>query len=91
MLTAPLREMVYALRTSYTWVVLTCPSLPAAVEIGAESDVVVLAVGKNVTTEEQLRQASALLPRDAVVVFDMDTHWSPGRSSERDRKTEAAE
>ncbi len=91
MFTAPLRQMVYALRTSYTWVVLTCPSLPAAVEIGAESDVVVLAVGKNVTTEEQLRQASALLPRDAVVVFDMDTHWSPGRSSERDRKTEAAE
>lgn len=86
---AALRSTVDDLRTLYTFVVLACPSVTTVAAIGAESDVVVLAVRENVTTKEQLRQVSTLLPANTVVLFDARTRPDSVRTSEADEQIEA--
>ena len=88
---AALRRTVHDLRELYSFVVLACPSVTTAAAIGAESDVAVLAVRENATTEEELRQISPLLPANTVVLFDARIRPDSPRNSEPDRQIEAAE
>ena len=84
-----LRTMIAELRQHYTWVVLACPAATDAAAIADASDMIVLAVRKGVTTDEQLRQTSTLLPDAATcaVLFDRGDHPEPIAESESDMQT----
>ena len=87
-----LRTMIAELRQHYTWVVLACPAVTDAAAIADASDMVVLAVRKGVTTDEQLRQTSTLLPDTqptCAVLFDRSDHPEPNTESESDMQTKA--
>ncbi|WP_420749509.1 hypothetical protein [Rhodococcus sp. O3] len=88
---AALRSTLHDLRELYAFVVLACPSVTTAAAIAAESDVAVLAVRDNATTEEQLREVSQLLPTNTVVLFDARARPNSIRDSEADKRIEAAE
>jgi capsular polysaccharide biosynthesis protein len=86
-----LRTMIAELRQDYTWVVLACPPATDAAAIADASDMMVLAVRKGVTTDEQLRQTSTLLPVAATcaVLFDLGDYREPIAESEADMQTKA--
>ncbi|MBH0121120.1 Wzz/FepE/Etk N-terminal domain-containing protein [Rhodococcus sp. NPDC003382] len=88
---AALRSTLHELRELYAFVVLACPSVTTAATIEAESDVAVLAVRENATTEEQLRQVSPLLPANTVVLFDARARSNSIRKSEADKRIEATD
>lgn len=71
-----LRTLIAELRELYGWVILACPSATDAGVIADGSDLIALAVRKDVTTEEQLRQTSIFLPKEpsSVVIFDRGHH-----------------
>lgn len=86
-----LRTMIAELRQHYTWVVLACPAATDAAAIAEASDMIVLAVRKGVTTDEQLRQTSTLIASAAAcaVIFDCGHHPEPIEVSESDMQTKA--
>lgn len=74
-----MRTTLAELRQHYTWTILACPAAIDAATIADMSDIIVLAVSKGTTTEEELCQTAALLPDAAAcaVLFDCGGHPKP--------------
>lgn len=65
-----LRTIIGDLRENHAWVVLACPSPVHAAAIADASDFIVLAVRRDLTTEDDIREITRLLPTSAAVIFD---------------------